>query len=119
MSSWLNYQDTFNEILFYALQRFLAARKAPGAISLIDKNQKRIKYGVLINTSMFKTAYPNLQDDLLKIHNRRNKLPGSHAYDERTGDKSRPLKKREQTILKNYLDDAYMNIIRITESLGI
>jgi hypothetical protein len=119
MSTWLNYQDTFNEILFMVFQDFLSTKNAPGVINLTDKNKKRIPYGILLRTPTLKIAYPNLSDDLIRIHNRRNKLPGSHAYDEKTGDKSRPLKKREQLTLKSYIDDALEEIIRIVESFGI
>ena len=118
-TSWLNYQDTFNEILFKVFQEFLAKKGAPGAINL-TRNGERIKFGVLLNnTPNFKAAYPNLQDDLYKIHRRRNHLPSSHAYDEKTGDKAKPLKKKEQSTLKKYVDDTLKEIITIVEGLGI
>jgi retron-type reverse transcriptase len=118
-TSWLGYQDSFNEILFRVFQEFLAKNKAPGAISL-TKNGERIKFGVLLNNfPNFKNTYPNLQDDLLKVHRRRNRLPSSHAYDEKTGDKARPLKKDGRDTLRKYLDDAYNEIIKIVEAIGI
>jgi hypothetical protein len=118
-STWLNFQDTFNEILFRAFQEFLINKKAPGTTTLIDKNGVRIKYGVLLNNSKFKSTYPALQNGLSKIHRRRNQLPSSHAYDERTGEKATPLKKNEQSDLKLYLEDALNEIISIVEKLGI
>jgi len=118
-TTWLSHQDTFTEVLFRAFQEFLASKNAPGAISLVDKNSVPIKFGRLLNDPKFKAAYPDLQDDLLKIHGRRNLLPSSHAYDEKTGDKSRPLKKGERDNLKKYLDDAFNQIIKITEGLGM
>jgi hypothetical protein len=118
-TSWLGYQDSFNEILFRVFQEFLSKRNAPGMISL-TKNGERIKFGVLLNNFPdFKNTYPNLQDDLLKVHRRRNRLPSSHAYDEKTGDKAQPLKKKDQDALKKYLDDAYNEIIKIIEAIGI
>ena len=119
LSTWLNYQDPFNEIVFRAFQEFLAKRSAIGAIALVNKKGERIDYGVLLENQTLKSNYPNLQDDLNKTHKRRNSLPGSHPYDKRTGDKSRPLKKKEQAILKVYLDDAYNEIIKIVEAIGI
>ncbi|MFZ5883749.1 MAG: hypothetical protein ACOYYI_08240 [Chloroflexota bacterium] len=118
-TTWLAHQDTFNEVLFRAFQEFLASKRAPGTIGIVDKNGVPIKYGRLLNDPAFKTAYPDLQDDLSKIHRRRNHLPSSHAYDEKTGDKSRPLKKSERNDYKKYLDDAFNQIIEITERLGI
>jgi hypothetical protein len=97
------------------IQEFLAKRSAIGAIALVNKKGERIDYGVLLENQTLKSNYPNLQDDLNKTHKRRNSLPGSHPYDKRTGDKSRPLKKKEQAILKVYLDDAYNEIIKIVE----
>jgi hypothetical protein len=119
LSSWLGHQDSFNEILFICFQKLLVAKSASGVIVLTNPNGKRINYGSLLNNPIFKSAYPNLQDDLSKVHRRRNLLLSSHAYDEKTGDKSKPLKKHEQTKLKKYLDDAYNEIINIAESLGV
>lgn len=118
-STWLNFQDTFNEILFKAFQEFLISKNAPGAVKLTNKKGNQIKYGVLLNNTNFKSIYPDLQGDLNKIHRRRNRLPSSHAYDERTGDKAKPLKKDEQQKLKLYIEDALKEIIRIVEALGI
>ncbi len=118
-TSWLSHQDTFNEVLFKVFQEFLASKNASGAISLIDKNGKPIKYGVLIINPLFKTAYPDLQDDLSKTHRRRNHLPSSHAYDEKTGDKAKPLKKDDRDKLKKYLAHAYGEVIKIVDGIGI
>ena len=116
----LGHQDTFNEVLFTGFQNFLVNKNAPGIVTRVNKNGAPIiKFGSLINDTNFKTAYPNLQGDLSKIHKRRNHLPSSHAYDEKTGDKARPLKKNERDTLKKYLDDAYTEIIKIVETIGI
>ena len=119
LSSWLNYQDAFNEIVFRSLQDFLTSKGAPGAVAHTKTNGERIDYGYLLINSTFKSTYVDLQDDLYKTHKRRNSVPGSHPYDKKTGDKARPLKKKEQTTLKQYLDDAFNQIIKITEGLGI
>ncbi len=119
LSSWLNYQDAFNEIIFRSLQIFLANKSAAGAISLVNKNSDRLDYGVLLGNSNFKSAFPIMQDSLQKTHNRRNSVPGSHPYDKKTGNKASPLKKKEQTVLKLYLDDAYNEIIKTVEAIGI
>lgn len=119
LSSWLNYQDAFNEIVFRSLQIFLSNKNTTGAISLVNKNGDRLDYGVLLGNSNFKSAFPVLQDSLQKTHNRRNSVPGSHPYDKKTGNKASPLKKKEQTTLKLYLDNAYNEIIKIVEAIGI
>jgi len=119
LSSWLNYQDAFNEIVFRSLQVFLANKSASGAISLVGRDGRRLDYGVLLGNPNFQSAFPILQDGLQKTHNRRNSAPGSHPYDKRTGKKASPLKKREQLILKQYLDNMFDQIIKITEGLGV
>jgi hypothetical protein len=119
LSTWLTYQDAFNEIIFRALQNCLARKGASGTIALINKKGESIDYGVLLKTPAFQLCYPNLQDGLNKTHQRRNSVPGAHPYNKKTGDKAKPLKKKEQSILKQYLDDAFNEIITITESLGI
>ena len=97
-----------------------SSKNAPGVVTRVNKyGVPIIKFGSLINDANFKTAYPSLQDDFSKIHKRRNHLPSSHAYDEKTGDKARPLKKNERDALKKYLDDAYNEIIKIVEAIGI
>lgn len=119
LSSWLNYQDAFNEIVFRAFQDFLAKKGAPGTIAHFKPNGERIDYGHLLGNPIFKSAYCDLQDDLHKVHKRRNSVPSTHPYDKKTGNKARPLKKSEQKTLKLYLDDAFNQIIKITEALGI
>jgi hypothetical protein len=118
-TSWLSHQDTFNEVLFKVLQEFLANKGTSGAISLIDKKSKPIKFGVLIKNPIFKATYPDLQDDFSKVHRRRNHLPSSHAYDEKTGDKAKPLKKDDRDKLRKYLTHAYSEIINIVDGIGI
>ena len=74
---------------------------------------------MLLDKPDFKSIYPNLSDDLYKVHRRRNYLLSSHAIDEKTGEKAQPLKKKEQAKLKKYLDDAYNEIIKIVDAIGI
>ena len=74
LTAWLSYQDSFNEIVFRAFQRFIDGKQAPGVVQL-SKNGKLQDYGFLLyEKAGFKTAYPGLQDDLLKIHNRKKPI---------------------------------------------
>ncbi len=117
-SSWLSYQDTFNEVVFRAFQNFLRAKKAIGWISLSKGGQLK-DYGGLLYNQTFIKAYPRTQSGLNKTHKRRNRLPNVHPYDKRTGQKAIPLSKREQRNLIPYLEDAINEIIDVVEKLGI
>lgn len=117
-SEWLEYQDSFNDALIRALNKFLISKNAPGGIQTIDK--KGLKdYGRILNDKNFSQIYNNLSQHLLIVHRRRNELPGAHPYEKHTGRKARPLKSYEQKILVTHLKEAYQEIIQIATNLGI
>ncbi len=117
-SSWLSYQDSFNDALFRAFQNILLLKNAPGAISTTT-NRGLIDYGLLLNNGNFKNVYPNLYLHLNSIHLRRNKLPSSHPYDKRTNAKAMTLRKNEQRTMKAHMSAAYSEIINICQNLGV
>ena len=117
-SSWLSYQDTFNEIVFRAFQSLLRVNNINGWISL-SKGGKLKDYGGLLYNQTFKNAFPLMQAELNEVHKRRNRLPNVHPYDKRTGKKAIPLRRREQTTLIPSVEDAINEIIDVAENLGI
>ena len=117
-SSWLGYQDTFNEIVFRAFQNILRANNIAGWVSL-SKGRKLKNYGGLLYNKTFGNAFPVMQAGLNKVHKRRNRLPTVHPYDKRTGKKAIPLRRSEQIALISSVEDAINEIIDTVENLGI
>jgi reverse transcriptase-like protein len=110
-SQWLNYQNSFNNTLFLALQAHLNKLGHAGACKTRDKNGKLIKFGSMLAVPHpFPVAYPVIADGLKRTNDRRNKLDSSHPYDEKTGTRNNPLSKREQSDLVNALSRSYVAI---------
>lgn len=93
-SEWLGLQDSFADIVIRQFFAFLQHKGMSGHSKTTDRNGSLVKYGSLIapNTP-FDKAYPSLAGDLRDIHQRRNKLPGSHPYDQKGGAKNKWLTK--------------------------
>ncbi len=99
-SEWLGLQDSFNDIVIRQFFDFLKNKGLGGHSKILDKNGKLVKYGQLIATGdPFDTNYPVAAKALRALHQRRNKLPGSHPYDEKGGAKNKWLTKRERDSL--------------------
>jgi hypothetical protein len=118
-SSWLTYQDAFNDALFRGFQALLMLKKAPGEVKTVETSGVLKDYGGLLKHVDFTSAYPVLAAHLYAVHNRRSSLPSAHPFDKKTGRKARPLKPHEQREMVAHLAAAYTEIIRIATSLGI
>jgi len=109
-SEWLNYQNSFNHALFWALQDHLKATGAAGATKAIDRSQ----FGNLIDsTQPFAIAHPRIAKAFEETNRRRNTLPSSHPYDKKTGKPSRHLSKKEQSRLVGLLRNAFADLVAI------
>lgn len=113
-SQWLSYQNSFNHSLFLAFQERLQAKSLPGIVKIIDKNGYAIKFGVLVGAGQtFAKTYPTIATAFAAANTRRNKLPGSHPYEQSGGQRTRHLGKKEQAHLAAELSKAYAEIIKI------
>ena len=111
-SNWLSQQNSFNDILTRSFIGFLTQRNLAGARSLVRRDGKIIKFGVLLDVNApFYRAHPNIAGPFRDANERRNKLPGSHPYDEKGGDQSQYLTSREQSGLASKLKLAYNTLI--------
>jgi hypothetical protein len=112
-SDWLKYQNSFNDALFRAFQRFLDANGLPGIVKLIKQNGKIIDFGALLDIkNQFSCNYPRIADSFRVCNKRRNNLPGSHPYNVK-GKKTEWLEKGEQRKLLKELKLAYEDIVQI------
>jgi len=99
-SEWLGLQDSLGDIVTRQFIKFLGVRGLPGSSSLIASNGKMVKYGSLLQPSgPLDRTHPDITLNLREIHSRRNKLPGSHPYDEKGGARNRWLSKPERDLL--------------------
>lgn len=109
-SEWLNYQNSFNHALFWALQDHLKATGAVGATKATERSQ----FGNLVEaTQPFALAYPRIAQAFEEMNRRRNSLPSSHPYEKKTGKPTRHLSKKEQTHLILLLKNAFADLISI------
>ena len=115
-SSWLQHQDSFNDLLTRSFIDFLATWGLPGARPTTDRNGVRLDYGVLLDANQtFGQAYPSVADPLRLAHMRRNQLPASHPHDKRTGAQNRFLTSREQASMLTGLQQAYRDIASVVD----
>lgn len=117
-SAWLSHQDSFNDALFRGFQKMLSRKGESNAIPIHDGNGRLIPYGNLLHHNKFEKMYPIVAGHLQLVHDRRNLLPSSHPYEQKTGLKAKPLKKSEQRNIVARLGAAYNEIIQITERLN-
>jgi hypothetical protein len=119
-SQWLNYQNSFNHAAFLALQEHLNRLGLPGACRTKNKIGELIKYGTMLDGSHpFGTACPTIAGAFRAANSRRNKLDSSHPYDEKTGSRNSPLKRREQGTLVGRLASAYSDVLKLCLTHGI
>ena len=117
-SDWLSHQDSFNDLMLRRFIDFLTSKSLPGSRSTVSRNGALIAYGVLLDSrhSPFYIQHPQIGSRLHALHDRRNKLPGSHPYDLRGGRKNAWLKASERSGLSAKLKVALNQVIRIVES---
>lgn len=110
-SHWLQFQNSFNDAVCRALIPFLQTVNKLGACKTIASSGKLVTFGILVaSKTPLDKAYPLIASAFRDTNNRRNKLPGSHPYDEKGGSKNKWLKQQEQWTLSSQLKDAYQAI---------
>jgi len=115
-SDWLGLQDSFNDIIVTRLFEFLEANGLPGHSRTTGSNGKLVMYGALLRKgASFDATYPDIASRFRKIHDRRNKIPGSHPYDSKGGSKNKWLKRPERDTLVSNLRVALNEITTLIE----
>jgi len=117
-SGWLGLQNSFNDAMLRAIQPHILAAGLPGYSSPTDRNGQQIKFGVLLNANnnAFSRTYPAIATPLRFTNDRRNRIPASHPYDERTGLPTKYLKRNERDNLATGLTDSYRNVINLLDA---
>jgi hypothetical protein len=110
-SVWLAHQNSFNDAVFVAIQKYLSRGNLPGKMRLVGRDGKRVSFGVLLaKRAPFDQTYPVITEGFREMNDRRNRLPGSHPYAE-SGLRTRFLTKNEQNQLIARLKVAYQEVI--------
>lgn len=118
-TQWLMHQNSFSDLVLRAFIRFLNDRGLPGARSLVGRDQRLIKFGVLLESNgPFARAYPQVADALRLINDRRNSVPGAHPYDEKGGAQNAFLGRGEQRRFVRKLRDAYSAIMTAVDGVA-
>ena len=112
MSNWLGYMDSFNDLLTRSILEQLRSNNMAGMMNTINKNNKLIPYGKLLDSNKaFSLHYVKISNSLRPAHVRRNKLPQSHALSTDTGSATTELGRQERDKLKRQLRVAYEEIL--------
>ena len=96
-SSWLAYQNSFNQIVFLSLQRHFAATRHPAACTTVNRNGQLVNFGATLEANgPFSHYCPTIGDCFRDMNARRNHLPMSHPYEQKTAAQSRHLTAQER-----------------------
>jgi len=99
-SDWLGLQDGFGDLATRKFFEFLQVKGLNGHSKTVGNDGKLVDYGILLAAgNPFDRAYPEATAALRMLHDRRNKLPGSHPYDKKGGAKNKWLTKNERDLL--------------------
>lgn len=116
-SQWLLFQNSFNDALLRQFIRFLGNHRLPGTMILVGRNNKLIKFGVLLDTKQrFSRNYPVIANGFREANNRRNTLPGSHPYEEKGGSQNKHLGLNDRNRIKGLLSQSYNQLIEIVDT---
>jgi hypothetical protein len=86
-SFWLACQNSFNQAIFLALQRHLAAIAHPAACTIRDKTGQLVDFGNTLDANgPFSKNCPSIGACFREMNQRRNRLPVSHPYEKKTGE---------------------------------
>ena len=116
-SEWLGLQDSLNDIIIRQFFDFLKSKGLSGHSETVATNGNLVKYGKLIvKDGPFDASYPTVAKAFRLLHNRRNKLPGSHPYDEKGGAKNKWLTKKERDSLVPHVKNGLDIIAKVIEN---
>lgn len=116
-NAWINYTDTFNEIL---IRKFilLLNSKRPNIKwpSLSSKIGQKVDYGVILDegTRLYKN-YHKIIGPFRNLHLRRNETPTSHAYFKKSNTLTRFVSPEEKKKHSDKIKESYNSLIKEIE----
>jgi hypothetical protein len=113
-SFWLGCQNSFNQTVFLALQRHLAAAGHAAACKTVDSRGQLLDFGVTLDSSgRFSRNCPAIADCFRRMNARRNHIPVSHPYEKRTAAQSRYLTPQERNQFVTELRTVYSDLVAL------
>lgn len=113
-SQWLSHQSSFNQVAFLALQRHFRAIGTPGVVPTLHPGGELIDYGVTLDkNNAFSRAHPAIANVFREINARRNKLPGSHPYEQKSLAQTKYLTASERNRFVAQLRTAYAEVLKL------
>jgi hypothetical protein len=113
-SYWLSHQNSFNQVVFLALQRHLSTTGGAGVVTTKSASGALVDYGVTLDkTNAFSKAHPTIATAFRDMNRRRNQLPGSHPYDKKSASQTKYLMPQERNRFVAQLKVAYAAVVGI------
>ncbi len=112
-SGWLASQNSFNDAVFRAFQKYMADNNLAGAMPLVDGSGQRLRtFGQLLDANAaFAHEFTAIATALRAANDRRNRIPDSHPFETKGGKQTKHLQSRERDALKAQLATAYNGIM--------
>lgn len=113
-NTWVNYTDTFNDII---IRKFISLLYVNNPIikwpKIKNNNGGNIDYGVLLDPqNQLSKQFPNIVDGFYLLHKRRTETPVSHAYIKKTAKHTDIVTSKEQRELHKKLKISYDELIK-------
>ena len=113
-SLWLACQNSFNQTVFLALQRHLAATGHAAACTTVNWRGQLVDFGVTLDANgPFSRSCPTIGNCFRDMNTRRNHLPVSHPYQKDTAAQSQHLKAQERNQFVSRLRTAYTDFVAL------
>lgn len=113
-SFWLVCQNSFNQTVFLALQRHLAATGHRAACTTVGKNGQLVDFGVTLEANgPFSKNCPTIGDCFRNMNARRNRVPVSHPYEKKTAAQTQHVLVQERNQFVAMLRTAYSDFITL------
>lgn len=110
-SLWLASHNSFNHLLFLALQRHLHKFGHPAACKTVSSSGEQLQFGVMLEPSgPFSRNLPVIANCFREMNSRRNRLPVAHPYEKKTAAPTSTLKPSERNRFVSMLRGAYRDI---------
>lgn len=113
-NAWVNYTDSFNEIL---LRKFISLlevkRSGEKWPQITNRHGENIDFGVLMDkNNLLSKKFPGILDGFRLFHERRNKTPSSHPYEKKTKKQTSIINNKEQKGLQKTLMKSYQELVK-------
>ena len=113
-SFWLACQNAFNQTVFLASQRHLAATGHPAACTTVDRKGQLVDFGKTLEPNgPFSKNCTTIGDCFRDMNARRNRLPVSHPYEKKTAAQSRHLTAQERNQFVARMRTAYADFVTL------